>query len=658
MHSARPGGASRLGSRLASLVMFGAALLYSPLPLLVGSAHDGASLIVIVGLMYVSRIFFLAIAAFVTGVEDTPTSQTSRLSRPLIVFKLWMATRLRYRIMTIVLSMNWILFGIATDLAGPGLAAVLFEIWPAFFVMVTMSSNVVRTDLNASRWSLQDLILMTLAACGVALAILSEDGAWDLGTQASLGVIIGLLSSVVSAMFALAEKRAGETDNLQDVEQWQDWMAGSPIREALVSTSLAGLSRALFGIALVAYAIVVAQASISLHMIILGCASGALAAGANFLFNAGLHLEDKGPTSDGDGPTVRGSGAVTSIYYLVPIFALGWLRLFDRIEVARPDLLTAGAVGVVAVNMIMHLDPEGTRDRGLGASGGHGYRAIVLSLWVCGVIVAFREDWMPDEWVQSSVGEYWGMLGVCATVFVLIMSFRQSRLSERRARMDEMMLRLHSQVLYLGRAGLLRNSTEIGEHLRKIDVAPKPVDISQSYQEARELIIPQVAACSTDDAQRSKSLQDLMIDIDAFTNLRQQGRNFAELAVMTLFAGLTVLLALFVRPLDTELPFVAFVNDAVTMILAAAFVFLVFDLVDKRREADAPLVERVESQNMDTSSESQDTDTPSDDDGEFGWRLALHSVTDPTADRWISSLLGFAVAVIFVSILYFKWLVP
>jgi len=260
---------------------------------------------------------------------------------------------------------------------------------------------------------------------------------------------------------------------------------------------------------------------------------------------------------------------------------------------------------------------------------------------------------MPEVWVQSSVVEYWGIVGVCATVFVLIMSFRQSRLNERRTLMDEMTLRLHAKVSELAAAGSLRDGGEIALRLRELDTETRPARISKIYLEMRSLIRPQLMEArraGKELAERASSLGMLMADINVLTNLRQQGRNFAELAVMTLFASLTVLLALFVRPEGNAVPFSGFVNDVVTMVLAAAFAFLVFDLVDKRREADAPLIQEAEPTEG-TANSTDDTDALHD------WHLALHSRSDPTVDRWISSLLGVAVVVVFVFILYFKWLV-
>ena len=41
--------------------------------------------------------------------------------------------------------------------------------------------------------------------------------------------------------------------------------------------------------------------------------------------------------------------------------------------------------------------------------------------------------------------DYWGILGLLATVFILVYSFRQSRVSDLRGGVDELMLRLHHE---------------------------------------------------------------------------------------------------------------------------------------------------------------------------------------------------------------------
>ncbi len=570
------------------------------------------------------------------------------LSGASIILRLWTATKLRYRLLSLIFRVDWLLFALALTLIQPAVATIVVEFWPIMFVLLNLVFDPSK-DKSKSRIKNHagPVVLMILGALAVAMVIISEQGAIERANFLNLGVGVAILSGLAGALAGFVQKRGGEARNLRNQSLVQ-WAKYSSTNTALVSTSLSAVSKLVIGSFLLIVMVIVGGFQvIRVGSILLALVAGIADIFGSLLFYTSIHLSGSGDKSHSR------SGAITSLYYCVPILALGWLWLFSRVEVSRADLLLAGAVGVIVINMIMHLDPEGVQGRALGATAGHGYRAIVLSLWICGVIVAFREDWMPEVWVQSSVVEYWGIVGVCATVFVLIMSFRQSRLNERRTLMDEMTLRLHAKVSELAAAGSLRDGGEIALRLRELDTETRPARISKIYLEMRSLIRPQLMEArraGKELAERASSLGMLMADINVLTNLRQQGRNFAELAVMTLFASLTVLLALFVRPEGNAVPFSGFVNDVVTMVLAAAFAFLVFDLVDKRREADAPLIQEAEPTEG-TANSTDDTDALHD------WHLALHSRSDPTVDRWISSLLGVAVVVVFVFILYFKWLV-
>lgn len=47
--------------------------------------------------------------------------------------------------------------------------------------------------------------------------------------------------------------------------------------------------------------------------------------------------------------------------YLSPLLALVWLALFSGITILRIDLLLLGTVTVVAINILINLDPETAR---------------------------------------------------------------------------------------------------------------------------------------------------------------------------------------------------------------------------------------------------------------------------------------------------------
>ena len=80
------------------------------------------------------------------------------------------------------------------------------------------------------------------------------------------------------------------------------------------------------------------------------------------------------------------------------------------------------------------------------------------------------------------------------------------------------------------------------------------------------------------------------------------------------------------------------------MAIAAAFAFMVFDLIEMRLETDTPLVREVSHQVQ------KNYRHPA------GWHLELHAYSDTTADRWIASTLGAGVFGLFVILLALKWM--
>ena len=222
--------------------------------------------------------------------------------------------------------------------------------------------------------------------------------------------------------------------------------------------------------------------------------------------------------------TAHGTSAaqINTLYYGTPVLALLLLAGLADVTIERPDLLIVGAAGVVVVNMVLHLDPEGAQQRG-GGAGGQGYQAFVLALWAVGAAVLLRDDWLPDGWEVWSVVEYWGIVGVCATVFTLILSFRQSRLAERRRDMDALMLRLHQKIVFLGSSGDLSrpSADEASRLLREIDTAREPEDLRDAYFALRKLLIDEMDPES--DRERAKRLSDLLTEVEVASESASAG---------------------------------------------------------------------------------------------------------------------------------------
>lgn len=631
-----------------SLVMAACVPFYAVLPWLISkSSSESAIQLDFVG------VWFLAFA-IVSGslVRAFPPIEPSSRRGPVALVR--DHGRAIYVVLGTALSGSWLLFVLAAQFTDIAVVTVVWEFWPVLFALFAMANwferrtsrrrtfKRLKSSASEHRSRIETLALLLIAGLAVSVAVLSEHGGRGEGSSAwILGTVLACLASASAAaegtVAALAGKDTRQAVESRRVATESAVASGSGVlsvwSRVAISTSNTALARFVAGVAFVGVSAALGGFP-SGETIRLGVLVGICEGCGNLVFNSASQL------------ALRRSAVqlawTNSIYYAVPVGALALLGVTGSVDLARPEMLVVGGAGVIAINMIMHLDPEGAGDRSGIVSGGHGYRAVVIALWVCGTAVTFREDWVPDSLASSSVVEYWGMIGTCATVFVLIVSFRASRLAERRARMDEMMLRLHSRVLHLHMTRELLHGKKIASHLRKLDTAHKPQELRDMYLKIRKRIVLQQA--SKKDAHDRIVLEDLMTDIDVFTNLRQQGRNFAERAVMVLFAGLTVLLALLVRPTGMTDPAAAFTNDVVAMVIAAAFCFLVFDMMDKRRETDAPVVRKVSQK-----SQKEDVQPP-------GWRLELLSYADPVAHRWIAGLLGFLVFVVFLVVLHHKWL--
>ena len=71
----------------------------------------------------------------------------------------------------------------------------------------------------------------------------------------------------------------------------------------------------------------------------------------------------------------------------------------------------------------------------------------------------FRNELTPESWHRWNLPEYWGMLALCATVFVLILSFRVSRVAERTLSEDTLMLEIFREAEHYVRTGVFKAET-------------------------------------------------------------------------------------------------------------------------------------------------------------------------------------------------------
>ena len=261
--------------------------------------------------------------------------------------------------------------------------------------------------------------------------------------------------------------------------------------------------------------------------------------------------------------------------------------------------------------------------------------------------MTLRDDLLPELMLAWAMPEYWAILAVGATVFVLILSFRLARLAERRRESDRMLLTVHTEIEACCDRELLSQDERktLITHLNEIDTKREIKKIADSYFGVRKLLLTGPHARTNDLNERDR-IRSLLRDVEILANLRQRGRNIVELMVMALFAALTMFVALFVRPLidgGAPEPYIAFTVELFAIAFSAAIGFMAFDLLDQRAERDIGLLRSVSN-----TARHKYSQPP-------GWRLNFDRYADPKADRIFAGILSIAVFAMFASLLVSKW---
>ena len=266
---------------------------------------------------------------------------------------------------------------------------------------------------------------------------------------------------------------------------------------------------------------------------------------------------------------------INSIRYVTPLLALLWLVIFSDVSIARPDIFVAGTVVVLATNMILHAknqtnsDINKERDR-------LGLTALVLAMWTVGVIVLYRDrilgSWL-DEWQWSGSTDYFAMLGLSTTVFILMLSFRTLRLMESRRTEDQMTFSLYWKVWAL--KGRYSQTNEL-ELIKEIDTSIPGKSLDEKKTAIHKTLESKIESLT--ELEQAKLLEEL----DYLVHSKSHGRDIIEPMVLVLFAMMTTLIVLTTRPYFDG--WNGFIIDVFAILFASTIVFLTINLFEQRRD--------------------------------------------------------------------------
>ncbi len=312
---------------------------------------------------------------------------------------------------------------------------------------------------------------------------------------------------------------------------------------------------------------------------------------------------------------------INAIGYSTPALTLLWLFLFWNIEVERPGLLIIGTAAIVTANLLINFEAEIR----------FGFKALILSLWGCGAFVYLRDDilrTLPVGWEWPKGDVYLGALAMSATVFILLLSFRVTRLVGRTRDEDNAIIRLFHDVDLMARRNVI--DTSIRQHILDVDGAHNPEDLQAAYHRARTGLSEAAANASSNDRTR---LADAEAQLNIVVHSRGHGIEFGELFALVIFGGITVFLALASRP--EVLGWAGFLFEAFAVLFSAVMVFLVISVWDLQGERTARVLQK----------------------GGFGeYQIAFRDAGNRSFERWISAIIGMAIIVAYSYLLWQKWL--
>ena len=518
---------------------------------------------------------------------------------------------LSWSLLFIILSKSvYAPFAIGIRFVDISVATILFETWP--IVLILMTAALFRGESRYRKLTPAVLLLLALGFVGFSFVAASETGGFgNWGNAELLNTIIGIVFVLLAAL-TISLSAFGF--------RW-----GVDLRQALPEKLLKGKNIALVDVCCVLVASFIADFAGAVLASTIGLASGetlnfralaiALLGGGSALALATISWRTANLMTSNLG--------INALAYATPIFSLMWLFLLWQVNIARVDYLLIGAAAIISANLLINFE----------ADIRFGFKALILALWACGAFVYLRDDFLhllPFEGWLWPPETYLGALGLSATVFILLLTFRVARLAPRTQDEDNRLFALHRNLELLARRNLI--DPNVNQHIRGIDSAHNPRELRIAYTGAK-LCFAQAADADHPPADR-KLLADAETQLNIIVHSRQQGVDFGELFSLIIFGGSTVLLALLSRPAVEG--WTVFLYEVFSVLFSAVIVFLIINVWDLHRErADLVLANQENSR-------------------EYG--VIFRDPKNRRFEQSVSVVIGLLIILAYGGLLWYKWL--
>ena len=467
-------------------------------------------------------------------------------------------------------------------------AAVLYESWPIFFVLLLQL--LFPEEEGKYEINFRTIVLFGFIFLGVFLVVFSiqANDATELAVSGA-DVAVGLVLLFVAISFTVQEAvfvKWGDT-----AQEWNGKQG--TVYQAKVSESNK-----------VGYAIFVRGVSLTVGCLIGFAFSGFSLQSVSLWGFCGIAVF--GAAVEGAGSVANMIGTIRSaenlriqaIRYLTPVFGVIFLILASQSEGVRADLSTLGICAIVVGNVLVNFPSE---ER-------FGIASLVIALWGAGWTVLFRDnkldDWFPNgDWFLEGES-YFAVLALSATAFTLLLAFRINRITGRNSDEERLLYSLISRFENIKNFSekskspreqnidLMEQDIDPIKRLETIDNPKGHQELEKAYGEARDWL-KEISENHIDNhiqEQEYKTfLSETKAELDTLAHSKQYGREYGEPTAVVFLGLLTITIALSTRPEGEGLTGVIF--DIFGFIFAGTIAFLIFHIFDLHRERGTSIIE-------------------------------------------------------------------
>ncbi len=523
--------------------------------------------------------------------------------------------------LSIAANFNFAFLAWSSRFVDVSISAILFGTWPIFIVII--HDRLYQHRDRYHRLSPQILLLLALGLVGFAFIIVGQAGGLDnVETTGLAEVVIGVVLAVLGAI-ATACNAFGfhwGTDLADDIPAETRQNISNESLEFfgllvafLIANAVSGLFNTLAGVSS-------GEAMDSRSLIIAVVVGG----GASGIANAAWRKANLDAHHAG----------VNALAFAAPVFSLAWLFFLSQAEPQNWDYLIIGIMGIVIVNLLINSEADIRFD----------YKALMLALWAFGAFVYLRDDllrYLPfGEW-QWPGETYFGALGLSATVFTLLRSFRVARLSTQTQDEDNRVYTLFQNLDLLARNNVV--DPNVRQYVIDIDKAVTPEELQTAYLNIKECL-DRAEAANPDLADQAQ-LAEAETLLNVIAHSRQQGIDFGELFALIIFGGITVFLGLVSRPGVSG--WIGFLVEMLVVLFSAVIVFLIVNVWDLHRERAGEILEKRLYQYHDDYGLIIYYD---------GYGVVFRDAVNRRFEQTTSIAIGLMVTIVFAALLWQKWL--